>query len=426
MNLQELRGKADTFRSTANAILAKATSENRSLTDAEQKDVDGLIEKVKAANATLRSAERLNDLSAGLDESIGPMRALPPVRGENGLRHVHRELRPGEVRMYRNDESVSDTPYQGPGIGAFVRGIVTGKMDPELRSMAEGTLSAGGYLVPLPLARFVIDLLRNQTQVVRAGAITVPMQSQTLKIARLTGDITSNWKAENAAATASDNTFDAVTFTAQTLIALAKLSIELVEDAPNIDEVVGNSISKSLALELDRVALYGSGSSSQPKGAKNVSGVTVDTTTMGTNGSAFTDYSQLNTAIGALKSANLPGPFGVIISPRTEAELSGLQDTLHQPLRKPDLVAAAQFFSTSQIPNNLTQGSANTASDAFIGQWDQLMIGLRTSMVMEVSRVAADASNSAFGNLQVWIRAYLRADIQLMHTAAFHVLSGIL
>jgi hypothetical protein len=54
------------------------------------------------------------------------------------------------------------------------------------------------------------------------------------------------------------------------------------------------------------------------------------------------------------------------------------------------------------------------------------MIGLRTNLVMEVSRVAADGTDSAFANGQVWIRAYLRADVQLAHPKAFNVLTGIL
>src|SRR5262249_16639605 len=123
---------------------------------------------------------------------------------------------------------------------------------------------------------------------------------------------------------------------------------------------------------------------------------------------------------------NYTGPFSILYSARTAGELDNLQDTLHQPLRQPDLVAAARKFVTNQIPNNLTKGGANTASDAFIGQFDQCMIGMRTGMVMEISRVAADSTGSAFTNTQVWIRAYLRADVQLAHPNAFNVLNGIL
>jgi HK97 family phage major capsid protein len=54
------------------------------------------------------------------------------------------------------------------------------------------------------------------------------------------------------------------------------------------------------------------------------------------------------------------------------------------------------------------------------------MIGYRNSMTMEISREAADSTGSAFTNAQVWIRAYLRADVQLAHPQAFNVLTGLL
>jgi HK97 family phage major capsid protein len=266
--------------------------------------------------------------------------------------------------------------------------------------------------------------VRNAAQVIRAGALTIPLESQTLKIARQTGDVTSAWKAENAAITFSDTNFDVVTFTAQMLVAGTKLSIEVVEDAPNIDAIVSQSIVKSLGLALDYAGLYGSGSSNQPKGVRNQTNVIV--TDLGTDGYTLTDYSKFSTGISDIMGQNFNGPFGILYSARTAGKLDNLQDTLHQPLRQPDLVAAARKFVTNQIPNNLTHGASNAASDAFIGQWDQCMVGLRTGMVMEISRVAADSTGSAFSNAQVWVRAYLRADVQLAHPKAFNVLTGIL
>ncbi len=119
-------------------------------------------------------------------------------------------------------------------------------------------------------------------------------------------------------------------------------------------------------------------------------------------------------------------PLCIFVRARTAGELDNLQDTLHQPLRQPGNVAAAKKFITNQISNTLTVGSANTCSDAFIAEWQRLMIGMRTGMVLEINRYAADATGSAFSNAQVWIRAYLRADIQLSHPQAFNVLTGLL
>jgi HK97 family phage major capsid protein len=274
------------------------------------------------------------------------------------------------------------------------------------------------------LALQVVDLLRNQAQVHRAGAVSVTMNSATLKMARLASDVTAGWKAENAAMTYSDNSFQQILFTANTLIAGAKISLEMIEDSENIDAVVSNSISKALALALDYAALYGSGTAPAPTGIKNQSGVTL--TVLGTNGYSLVDWSKFSQGISTLMQANVEGPYGAIYSARTAGELDNLRDTLGQPLHQPDLVSKMAKFVSNQVGNAFTVGTATTTSDAFIGQWDQCMIGYRNSMTMEISREAADSTGSAFTNAQVWIRAYLRADVQLMHPQAFAVLTGIL
>lgn len=422
--MNELRTKRDGYLNTARNILSKAENEKRALTAEEQKDFDGLKAKVQAISETLDRASQLGELRADIERPIvsGPLVAPDG----NAMIYTPRGLNPADVRICKPNDAVAEQRYNGPGLGAYIRGIVTGRWSgaEELRALAEGS-TPGSYLVPTPLAGYYIDLVRNQTQVIRAGAMTVPFDSATYKIARQTGDVTSGWKAENAAITFSDANFDVVTFTANTLVAGSKLSIEVVEDAPNIDAIVGQSITKSLALALDYAALYGSGSSNQPKGIRNQANVVV--TDLGAaSGYTLVDFSKFSTGISTLMGNNFNGPFSILYSARTAGELDNLRDTLSQPLRQPDLVSAARKFVTNQIPNNLTHGSANTTSDAFIGQFDQCMIGVRTGMVMEISRAAADSTGSAFTDAQVWVRAYLRADVQLAHPLAFNVLTGIL
>jgi HK97 family phage major capsid protein len=421
MNLRELRAKKETYMNTMRGILNGA--ENRSLTAAEQKDFDGLKAKAEEINSTLERASQLGEMRAEIER---PITSRVDGGSDGGMIYGRNRRSGDEVRALARNEAISDQPYNGPGLGTYVRGLVTGRWNgaDELRDLAEGG-TPGSYLVPTPLATYAIDLVRNQARVIEAGAYTVGMESNTLKIARLTADVTAGWKSENAALTFSDANFDAVTFNAQMLVAGSKLSIEVVEDAINVDAIVTNSITKALALELDRVSLYGTGVAPQPKGIKSQTNVTI--TDLGsTAGYTLVDFSKYSAAIATLLGYNFPGPFSILHSARTAGELDALQDTLHQPLRQPDLVAAARKLVTNQIPNNLTHGSASTASDAFVGQFDQCMIGMRTGLVLEVSRAAADATNSAFANGQVWIRAYLRADVGLAHPKAFNVLTGIL
>jgi len=53
------------------------------------------------------------------------------------------------------------------------------------------------------------------------------------------------------------------------------------------------------------------------------------------------------------------------------------------------------------------------------------MIGVRRSITIEVSRQATTGTDSAFDRLQVHIRAYLRADVQLSTPAHFVVMTGL-
>jgi HK97 family phage major capsid protein len=153
--------------------------------------------------------------------------------------------------------------------GKWLRGTATGNWDgaAEERALAEGTATSGGALVPLFLAANIIDLARNKTRVIEAGAITVPMASQTLRMARLTGEGAPSWRSENAQMSEQDLTFDSVTFTAQSFDRLITISRELFEDSdPAASGVIAHSFARQVAIGLDYAALRGTGTAPEPLG----------------------------------------------------------------------------------------------------------------------------------------------------------------
>jgi HK97 family phage major capsid protein len=254
----------------------------------------------------------------------------------------------------------------------------------------------------------------------QAGARTVPMTSQTLAIARLASDPGSNWKAENASVTeGADPTFERVTLTAQTLISFIRTSRELLEDAVNMSDVLRSAFAKALALKLDLAALYGSGVSPVPKGVKNQSGIA--TISMGTNGAQLTNYDPFVDQAATLWGKNFDTPNAFIMAPRTRQTVGKLKDTTNQPLQAPSEIAGVPRYDTTQVPINLTQGTSNVASDLFGGRWENLLIGVRHDVTIEVlqERYAAD-------NFQVGFVAHLRADVQVAHPEAFAVTVGII
>jgi HK97 family phage major capsid protein len=247
----------------------------------------------------------------------------------------------------------------------------------------------------------------------------VPMTSQTLALARLLTEGTPAWKTENAGITAADMTFDRVTFTARTLVRLITLSVELFEDAdPSSEGIIARSFAAQMALEIDRVALLGSGTAPEPRGVLNQSGIT--TTAHGANGTgitATTAYDWHLDAAGAVRAANFT-PNAHIQAPRTSTSLSKLRDTTNAYLSPP--ANLLPMLVTKTIPINITVGTSTDTSYIFTADWSNLLVGMRTDFNLRFlgERFIAD-------NLQYAFLAYLRADVQLAQPAAFVVDTGV-
>jgi HK97 family phage major capsid protein len=60
-------------------------------------------------------------------------------------------------------------------------------------AMSGGTLRAGGYVVPTLLSSEIIELARNKTQVLAAGARVFPMANRKVDVAKWAGNPTPAW-----------------------------------------------------------------------------------------------------------------------------------------------------------------------------------------------------------------------------------------
>ncbi|MFW7432461.1 head maturation protease, ClpP-related [Vagococcus carniphilus] len=307
--------------------------------------------------------------------------------------------------------------FSNMSIGKLVRGMATGKWDgadKEQQVVAANRDGSGGVLIPAPLSNELINMVRAQSVLMTAGARTVPMDSSTLVFAKQTGDIKPHWKAEGEKINESDADFEPVKFEAKTLVGMSDITIELLEDALNIDEVVTQSIVNSLALELDRAGLLGKGDKIEPKGIYNIAGINKQPV-----GKELENYKEFSKAVTSILSEN-GTPNGVIYSPRTYGELDALTDSSGQPLNAPKSYEnLTHKLTTTQVPNNL--GTDKNGSFAIIGDFTKLWYGVRTGVTIEVTRVAGDA----FSNLKFKIRAYLRADVQTVHEPHFVILDDI-
>jgi HK97 family phage major capsid protein len=408
--LDQLRDQRTAARTAADHVLTRAAEQSRDLTPDELAAYQAHVAAEREA-ADAMEAERdrqLAEVRAAVARRSGPATPREPV--------LSREQ---SVYEWCQTRGMFDPAEQDLSFDRYLRGMATGQWDdaPHERALAEATIGAGGALVPSPLSARVIDLARNRTVVLRAGAQTVPMTSSTLALARLTSEGTPAWKSENAAITAADMVFDRVTFTARTLVRLITLSVELFDDAdPSSEGVISNAFAGQMAVELDRVALLGTGTAPEPRGVLNQSGVTL--TTHGANGTAITNFDWWLDAIGAVRAAGFE-PNAHIQAPRSSTSLSKLKESTTNAYLAPP-AGLLPMYTTKSVPITVTTGTSTDTSYVFTADWSNLLVGIRTSFNLRFlgERFLAD-------NLQYAFLAYLRADVQLAQPSAFVVDSGV-
>jgi HK97 family phage major capsid protein len=382
-------------------------NDSQKFTPGQQRRYDELEKELPKLEAQLKGKIQPAPIKPGGEESSNPEATV-----------LTREQR---VADWARGQESYNPEHERLDFGKFIRGAALGRWedaDLERRTMGEATGAGGAFMVPIPLASEVIDLARAKMRTIQAGARTVPMDSQKLRMARWASDPTASWHSESAAVTDSTPTLEEITFTAQTLIALVKTSRELVEDANNLGDALRNSFAQAIALELDRVALRGSGTPPQPKGVRNQTGVTVNELGAG-NGLAPTYADLIDFGIAPPENNNF-NPNAFIWAPRTGHGFGKLLDGNDNPLQVPELVASRAKLDSTQVPINLTEGTSTDCSEIYCGQFDELLIGMRTEFQLEVlrERYAAD-------NFDVGFLAHLRADIQLGHAKAFAVITGV-
>lgn len=309
-------------------------------------------------------------------------------------------------------------------IGRALRGIVLGgraddaeQLADERKAMGLTPDPSGGYLVSGAVGAQWIDNLRAAMVLSRAGALTVPMPTSELTLAKVTGDPDCEWHKENGALTAGDPTFGAVKLQAKTITCLVKVSLELSQDAANIDQQLSNVITAAVAGEIDRAGLVGvtTNAASAPSGIMNLTGRN-SVTSIG----APTSWDFLVDGIYELLLDNVPADqIGAFIAhPAVWKKMRKLKTGItndNTPLTMPDEVKALPKLWTTSAP--LTGG---TTAKGIIANWRDLIFGVRQDLQVAVLKETFLGSN-----LQVAILVHARVDFAATRAVSFCTLEGI-
>ena len=281
--------------------------------------------------------------------------------------------------------------------------------------MGEGTGYLGGFLIPDPLSGRIIEDARMKLRVSQAGALTVEMDAPTLKMAKITKEPTASWVPEHKPAAFSDLNYDLIEMQAKKVVAMSKLSEELVNDAANLEQILLDSMGWAIAKAIDRVALLGSGTG-EPLGLYSTDGVGMtEQASVDVDIDVFLDA--IYTLVGLnIEQARLSSIHNADVAKKISKIKASTSGVYLEP-NAPEAWTKLRKLLTSQVPTE------TATSNIYLGDYGDLYIGVLQQLGLEVSRSAADnAGNSAFTQSEVWFRMITRVDTLVVRPASFHII----
>tara|TARA_Y100001970_G_scaffold68283_1_gene86972 strand:- start:10208 stop:12220 length:2013 start_codon:yes stop_codon:yes gene_type:complete len=264
--------------------------------------------------------------------------------------------------------------------------------------------SDGGAVGERFLPGSFIEALRNASGVIAAGATLLRDLEDNVKIPKATGTSTAAWiSAEGGASSESEMTLGSVTMSPKTASMYTEVTNQMMQQSTlDMENIIRNDLAAGIANLIDTGALAGSGSSGEPTGISNQTGVNTQ----------------------SFATASTP-TFAEIVA--MEGSVLGDNVVLSNPGYLTTSAVAANMKSTSKDTGSgtfiLDNGQANghpvyvsnavASGVAYFGNWADLLIGFFGGIDILVDPY----SNSA--NSVTRLRATQFVDIAVRHAQSF-------
>lgn len=251
-----------------------------------------------------------------------------------------------------------------------------------------------------------IDVLRNASSVMQAGATMLSGLKGDVKIPKKTAASTAGWiSTEGGASSESEPTFGQVTMSPKTLGAFTDITrLMMMQSSLDIENLVRADLATGIALAIDNGALQGAGTSGAPTGIKNTAGINAPTAFAAAN-PTFAEVVAMETAIA--EDNALLGNLAYILP----AGMAGALKTTAKDAGSGQFVlAGGEMNGYRAIVSNQA-----TAGDLYFGNFSDLLIGMYGGLDITVDPYTASTSGT------VRIVALQTCDVAVRHAVSFAV-----
>lgn len=250
-----------------------------------------------------------------------------------------------------------------------------------------------------------IDVLRNASSVMQAGATMLSGLSGDVKIPKKLTAASAAWIAsEGGAASESEMTVGNISMTPKTLGAFTDVTRQLlIQSSLDVENLIRDDLVKAMGLAIDKAALEGTGTSGQPTGILNTTGV--NTTTFAAANPTFAEIVAMETA---LRNDNVNSEGLAYILP---SAINGALKTTEKAS------GTAQFVTDGRSMNGYRTVVSNqgTAGNVYLGDFSDLLIGMFGTLDLTVDPYSLSTTGS------VRVVALQSVDTAVRHAQSFCV-----
>ena len=250
-----------------------------------------------------------------------------------------------------------------------------------------------------------IDVLRNASSVMQAGATMLTGLSGDVKIPKKTAAATAAWIAsEGGAAAESEMTVGQVSMTPKTLGAFTDVTRQLlIQSSLDVEALIRNDLTSAIALTIDKAGLEGAGTSGAPTGILSTSGVNTVTAFAAAN-PTFAEVVTLETAVaednalmGNLAYILPAGMYGAL---KTTEKAAGTAQFVIEP--------GGTMNGYRAIVSNQA-----TAGNLYFGNFSDLLIGMFGGLDIVVDPYTASTTGT------IRVVALQSVDVAVRHAVSF-------
>lgn len=291
--------------------------------------------------------------------------------------------------------------------------------------------TGGGFVKPAEFGE-ILELLRNQEALSRAGARTMAMPAQgRIVFPRIASPTTGSATVENAAITASDLGTGTLVLSPKKIGALVKMPNELLRYTSQAAEsYVRDDLTKTLALTMDFYGLEGIGGNDRPLGLIYYDNInTITSSNAGTNGDTISPQDPyLHIAACEENNAEFSGfimrpqtlmrffmyRFATITANDSQGGFA-FDITRTQGASPESILAGYTATKSAQVSRSRTKAGGTGLTYILGGDWKRFIIAMFGAIEFAVST----QGDTPFAGDQTWIRAIITGDTGPTHERAF-------